>query len=151
MINFIKNLLGINVNKTGNTVKSFHEAQAKEEDCKIVERGILNINLDKIIGSVGKYKDFDSRFRFRNQEQSSRYRSIKQAMLDQKTFPPVKLYQIRNDFYILDGNHRVAAAKSLGRHEIEAKVTELISSKKNLENLLYMEKFAFLEKTGLPD
>jgi len=72
-------------------------------------------------------------------------------MLDQKVFPPVKLYQIRNDFYILDGNHRVAAAKDLGRQEIEAKVTELISSKKNLENLLYMEKSAFLAATNLPD
>ncbi len=146
-----QNLFGMNKKEIKNSVKSFHDAQAKEEDCKIVERGILNVSLDKIVGSVGKYKDFDSRFRFKNQEQSSRFRSIKQAMLDQKVFPPVQLYQIRDDFYILDGNHRVAAAKSLGRQEIEAKVTELISSKKSLENLLYMEKTAFLETTGLPD
>lgn len=151
MENFLKNLLGRKKNKHDDNVKSFHDAKAKEDDCKIVERGVLTVNLDKIVGSVGKYKDFDSRFRFRNQEQSSRFRSIKQAMLDQKVFPPVKLYQIRNDFYILDGNHRVAAAKDLGRQEIKAKVTELISSKKNLENLLYMEKSNFLAVTNLPD
>jgi DNA-binding Lrp family transcriptional regulator len=151
MIAYMKKLLGINGNIEGDTVKSFHDAQAKEEDCKIKERGVLKVKLDKIVGSVGRYKDFDSRFRFRNQEQSSRFRSIKQAMLDQQVFPPVKLYQIRDEYYILDGNHRVAAAKSLGRQEIEAKVTELVSSKKSLENLLYMEKVAFIETTGLTD
>ena len=151
MKSFLKKLFNVENNKTTDTVKSFHDAKAKEYDCKIVERGVLKVDLGRIIGSVGKYKDFDSRFRFRNQEQSSRFRSIKQAMLDQKVFPPVKLYRIRNDFYILDGNHRVAASKALGRQEIEAKVTELISSKRNLENLLYMEKSAFIEVTRLPD
>lgn len=151
MGNFLKNLFGLKKNNETDTVKSFNDAKAKEDDCKIVERGILSVNLDKIVGSVGKYKDFDSRFHFRNQQHSPRFRSIKQAMLDQTVFPPVKLYRIRDEFYILDGNHRVAAAKSLGRQEIEAKVTELISSKKNLENLLYMEKSLFLETTGLPD
>ncbi len=148
---FLKYLFGLKTDKQHDTVKSFHDAKAKEDDCKIVERGILKVNLDKIVGSVGKYKDFDSQFRFRNQEQSPRFRSIKKAMLDQTVFPPVKLYRIRDEFYILDGNHRVAAAKSLGRQDIEAKVTELISSKKNLENLLYMEKILFLETTGLKD
>ncbi|MCK5541476.1 MAG: ParB N-terminal domain-containing protein [Desulfobacterales bacterium] len=151
MENFFKNLFGFKKNKSLSTVKSFNDAKAKEDDCKIIEHGIQNVSLDKIVGSVGKYKDFDSRFHFRNQEQSPRFNSIKQAMLDQKVFPPINLYQIRDEFYILDGNHRVAAAKSLGRQEIEAKVTELISSKKNLENLLYMEKSSFLKTTNLPD
>ncbi len=150
MNNFFKNMFKIKNNKK-NVVKAFHDAKAKEDDCRIVERGVLTINLNKIVGSVGKYKDFDSRFRFRNQEQSSRFKSIRQAMLDQKVFPPIKLYQIRDEYYVLDGNHRVAAAKNLGRQEIEARVTELISSKKNLENLLYMEKSAFLQATALPD
>lgn len=151
MKSLFQNLFAYKKKKKNSFVKSFHDAKANEEDCKIVERGVQLVSLDKIVGSVGKYKDFDSKFRFKNQEQSSRFRSIKQAMLDQKVFSPVQLYQIRDEFYILDGNHRVAAAKSLGRQEIEAKVTELISSKKNLENLLYMEKSAFLKETGLPD
>ncbi len=151
MEKFLKKLFNIKADRAVDNVKSFHDAKAKEDDCKIVERGILRIDLNKIVGSVGKYKDFDSRFHFKTKEQSPRFKSIKQAMLDQKSFPPIKLYQIRDEFYILDGNHRVAAAKSLGRQDIDANVTELISSKKNLENLLYMEKYAFLKTTGLPD
>jgi DNA-binding Lrp family transcriptional regulator len=151
MEKFFLKLLGIKKDTEQNTIKSFNDAKAKEDDCKIVEKGIIEVKLDKIIGSVGKYKDFDSRFHFRNQDQSPRFKAIKQAMLDQAVLPPVSLYRIRDEFYVLDGNHRVAAAKSLGRQEIMAKVTELISSKKNLENLLYMEKSAFLETTNLPD
>jgi hypothetical protein len=65
--------------------------------------------------------------------------------------PPVKLYQIRNDYYVLDGNHRVSAAKELGQFEINAKVIELLSAKNTMENLLYIEKKRFYQKTGLLD
>ncbi len=148
---FLNNFFCFNKSRKSGCVKSFHDAEAREDDCRIVEQGIFNVKVDKIVGSVGKYKDFDSRFRLRQQENSARFKAIYQAMMNNSPLPPVKLYRIRDEFYILDGNHRVAAAKSLGREEILARVTELISSKKNLENLLYMEKVRFLEKTGLPD
>jgi DNA-binding Lrp family transcriptional regulator len=67
-----------------------------------------------------------------------------------RPIPPVKLYQIRDQYYVLDGNHRVAAAKELGWTEIKAKVVELLSGRNTMENLLYLEKKRFLEKTGLP-
>ncbi len=31
---------------------------------------------------------------------------------------PVKLYQIKDDYYVLDGNHRISAAKELNHDEI---------------------------------
>ena len=54
--------------------------------------------------------------------------------------PPVRLYQIRDDYFVLDGNHRVAAAKELGWTEIQAKVVELLSGQNSMENLIYLEK-----------
>jgi DNA-binding Lrp family transcriptional regulator len=62
----------------------------------------------------------------------------------------VKLYQIKDEFYVLDGNHRIAAAKELGHTEIEATIVEFIPSKNTLENLLYQQRAQFSEKTGLP-
>lgn len=130
-------------------IKSFNAEQAAEEDVEFVDRGLKYVRLDDIVGSVGRYKDFDNRFHLKNREGNERYQNIKSAMAGKKALPPVKLYQIRNDYYILDGNHRVAAVKEIGRDEIEAKVTEVLSSKNTFENLLYRERLEFYEKTGL--
>ena len=134
-----------------NHVYSFNEQQEKEEDVQIIDHGVQTIDLEKIIGSVGKYYDFDSQFRPKKHVTGKRFTDIKKAMRDGKPIPPIKLYQIRNDYYVLDGNHRVAAAKELGQLDIQAKVVELLSAKNTLENLLYIEKKKFYEKTGLPE
>ncbi|MCA1795358.1 MAG: Lrp/AsnC ligand binding domain-containing protein [Desulfotignum sp.] len=131
-------------------IPSFNEQQAKEEDVQFIDHGIQTIALENIIGSVGKYADFDSRFRPKKHVAGKRFTQIKQAMRQGKKIPPVKLYQIRNQFYVLDGNHRVAAAKELGWTELCAKVVELLSGKNTMENLLYIEKKKFFDKTGLP-
>ena len=44
----------------------------------------------------------------------------------------------------------MASAKELGHTDIQAKVIELLSAKNTMENLLYIEKKRFYEKTGLP-
>lgn len=150
MKNFIKTLLGYKPPREDkNLLYSFNEEQAKEEDVQFIDHGIQTIALENIIGSVGKYYDFDSRFRPKKHVVGKRFEDIKQAMREGTTLPPVKLYQIREDYYVLDGNHRVSAAKELGWTDIRAKVVELLSGKNTMENLLYIEKQGFYEKTGL--
>jgi len=63
---------------------------------------------------------------------------------------PVDLYQIKDEYYVLDGNHRIAAAKEMGHDEILAHIVEFIPSKKTLENLLYRERAEFADRTQLP-
>ncbi|MCF8077360.1 MAG: Lrp/AsnC ligand binding domain-containing protein [Desulfotignum sp.] len=152
MKNFFKYLFSADTSRqdTRNHVDSFHEQQAQEEDVTFVDHGIQTIALENIIGSVGKYGDFDSRFRPKKHMSAQRFTEIKQVMRQGRAIPPVKLYQIRNQYYVLDGNHRVAAAKELGWTEINAKVVEIVSARNTLENLLYLEKTKFLEKTELP-
>ena len=65
-------------------------------------------------------------------------------------YPPIKLYQIKEEFYVLDGNHRVAAANEYRWETIEATIVEFISSKNSLKDILYREKIGFIEETGLP-
>ncbi len=151
MKNFFKNLFSSSTDDGTDHVSSFNEQQEKEEDVQFIEHGVKTIELSKIIGSVGKYYDFDSQFRPKKSVSEKRYRDIKRAMREGTYLPPVKLYQIRNDYYVLDGNHRVSAAKELGRDDIQAKVIELLSSKNTMENLLYIEKKNFYEKTKLPN
>ena len=151
MSHFFKRLFTSEKEEETDHVSSFHEQQKNEEDVEFIDHGIKTIDLEKIIGSVGKYYDFDSQFRPKRHMSGKRFTDIKQAMREGKPMPPVNLYQIREDYYVLDGNHRVAAAKELGQFDIQAKVIELLSAKKTMENLLYIERNNFYEKTGLTE
>jgi DNA-binding Lrp family transcriptional regulator len=66
-----------------------------------------------------------------------------------KILPPVDLYKIKDEYYVLDGNHRVAAARQLQQPTIAAHVVEYLPSKQTLENILYREKTNFELSTGL--
>ena len=151
MANYFKNLFSSNKKKKNDHVSSFHDQPEKQEDVEFIDHGIQTIDLEKIIGSVGKYYDFDSKFRPKQHVSGKRFADIKRAMRQGKSLPPVRLYQIRNDYYVVDGNHRVSAAKELCQFEIKAKVIELLSSNKTMENLLYIERKRFYEKTDLPE
>ena len=131
--------------------KSFAESQEQEAAFDARNRGTQIVPLAKIIGSVGRYHDFDRQFRPRHNLSSDRFEHIKNVMKGGVTLPPIKLYQIKDEYYVLDGNHRVAAAKTLGRDEIDACIMEFLPSPTTLENLLYREKAEFLEKTHLSE
>lgn len=114
-------------------------------------RGVATVPLERIVGSVGRYQDFDRRFRFKQQLPSERLSQIKQALREGRPLPPVKLYQIRDHYYVVDGNHRIAAAKELGHDEILADIVEFIPTGAALEDVLYRERAQFRDATGLPD
>ncbi len=131
--------------------KSFEQNRIDEAAFETVERGEKSVELARIVGSVGRYHDFDQSFRPRQHLPGDRLERIKSLLRQGRKLPPVKLYQIKDEYYVLDGNHRIAAAKELGHEQIKARILEFIPSKNTLENILYREKSAFHEKTGLPD
>jgi hypothetical protein len=131
-------------------VKSFKEIQKQEAAFDTRDRGIRDVPLDRIVGSVSRYQDFDQKFRINPQLPPERLEKIKELMRTGKSMPPVKLYQITKEYYVLDGNHRIAAANELGYADIRAHVIEFIPSKGSLENLIYREKAAFDDHTELP-
>jgi hypothetical protein len=131
-------------------VKSFRDQQQKEAAFDHRDRGIRSVLLDRIVGSVGRYKDFDGRFRFKPNVPSDRLEGIKKAMRAGRTLGPVKLFEIKDEFYVLDGNHRIAVAKELGHDEILAHIEEFIPSKNTLQNILYRERAEFADRTRLP-
>ena len=131
------------------SAKNFKEQQEKNSAYDFKNRGFKMVPLEQITGSVGRYHEFDSKFRPNPNTPCARLLNIKKAMRDGKYLPPVKLYQIKDEFYALDGNHRIAAAKEFGYKEIEAHIIEFLPSKDTLENILYIEKSEFQEKTGL--
>ncbi|MBF0378592.1 MAG: Lrp/AsnC ligand binding domain-containing protein [Desulfamplus sp.] len=131
-------------------IASFENTQKKEGAFDSRERGVQTVKLSQIAGSVGRYQDFDDKFRFKSQVPSERFTAILEAMRCGTSLPPVKLYQIKDEYYVLDGNHRVAAAKKLNHDEILATIIEFIPSSETLDNVLYKEMMDFCDRTGLP-
>ena len=131
-------------------VKSFRDQQQREGAFDHRDRGVRTVPLNRIVGSVGRYNDFDSQFRFKHKAAQDRLQGIKNILRHGRTLGPVKLFEIKDEFYVLDGNHRIAAAKELGHDEILARIEEFIPSKDTLSNLLYRERADFADRTRLP-
>ena len=92
-------------------IKRFQDRQQAEAAFDSRRRGVRTVALSQIVGSVGRYHDFDNRFRMRPDSSSERLRAIRRRLRQGQVLPPVKLFQIKDEYYILDGNHRVAVAK----------------------------------------
>lgn len=137
--------------KSADKPRSFNEDQEKEEAFDTREVRVQEVPLSQIIGSVGRYQDFDSEFRLKSDVPPERLENVRRAMRQGKPLPPVILYQIKDSYYVLDGNHRVAAAKEMGWDTIRARILEFLPSRKTLENVLYRERLRFAELTGLTE
>ncbi len=131
------------------TRQSFDHVRNAEKAYESVKRGVATIPLDKIIGSVGRYTDFDQQFRLQGAGTDERLRSLTAAIQAGKAIPPVSLYQIKANYYIVDGHHRVTAARNLGQSTIQATILELLPSEETAENRLYLERINFRDQVGL--
>ena len=129
--------------------KSFIEKQKAEEAVDRRDLGIKNVPLRKIVGSVGRYNDFDNRFRLKRNHEPYRLKRIKEAIEAGNPLPPVELYKIKDEYYVLDGNHRVAASVQLQKQTVNAHIVEYLPSKQTLENILFREKSDFEANSGL--
>jgi hypothetical protein len=113
------------------------------------------VALDHIIGSEGRYSDFDRRFLPRSDTLKQRWSSIDSAMLDAVELPPVELYKLGEIYFVRDGNHRVSVARQQGQTYIDAYVTELqvdvpLQPSLSVHDLLLKEEYSdFLEWTNL--
>lgn len=89
-----------------------------------IERGVQQIPLAAIVGSVGRYKDFTRTFLPRKDSDQSRWAAVKVAQITQG-LPPITVYKMSDVYFVLDGNHRVSIARQFGNETIEAHVTEV--------------------------
>jgi len=89
-----------------------------------VYRGLRTVPLEKVVGSVNRYRDFDRSFLPTQDHTAHRWRSISRAFYDDVSLPPVKLYQVGDAYFVLDGNHRVSVARERGQMFIDAEVIE---------------------------
>jgi hypothetical protein len=119
--------------------------------------GLREVNIDQIVGSVGRYRDFDRAFLPRQVQTRDRWESIDRAHLDHTELPPVDLYKIGETYFVKDGNHRVSVARERGQAFIDAHVIEVTAPApvRSLEDLLDFirdqDALAFYEKTHISE
>jgi hypothetical protein len=89
--------------------------------------GIQVVPLDLIVGSEGRYRDFNSHFLPKRNFLKNRWISVDKANLKDVILPPVALYEIGGVYFVRDGNHRVSVAKTQGAVCIDAEVIGLAS------------------------
>jgi hypothetical protein len=87
--------------------------------------GLQIVPLDMIVGTVDRSVDFDRGFRPTSPRLRSRWERIAAAQRRGEALPPISLYKVGDLYFVRDGHHRVSVAKSLGRTDIDAYVTEV--------------------------
>ncbi len=133
---------------------SFDDIKARLRLREESYRGLQNVPLDKIVGSVGRYRDFTSSFLPKKTTSQERWSRVYAQVSSMEGTPPVELYKVGEVYFVRDGNHRVSVARQFGAKTIEAHVTELPTSVQ-LEPGMSSEDLdaaaayaAFLEETG---
>ncbi|MFQ5398489.1 MAG: universal stress protein [Anaerolineae bacterium] len=129
-----------------------------EEELEILgteDRGVQEIPLEKIVGSVGRYRDFTRDFLPKRDSDVERWARVKAAVMDMSGLPPIEVYQVGEVYFVKDGNHRVSVARQLGTHTISAYVTEVktrvpLTADDDPNELICKARYAeFLQKTNL--
>ena len=90
--------------------------------------GVKEIPLDRVVGSAGppgKAGDFDPSFLPIDRRLRDRWTRIYRAMVEGEELPPIDAYKVGDNYYVIDGHHRVSVARSLGRDVINARVIEV--------------------------
>lgn len=122
--------------------------------------GMKTIPINEIVGSEGRYKDFDNKFFPKNSHVKERWERVDDAVIKDIILPPIKVYELGGLYFVRDGNHRVSVAKSKGVEFIDADVVSLQSeiNLKPVKNLPEMikeiigyEKRNFYSETNFGD
>jgi hypothetical protein len=116
------------------TSPSFDEARRLLRAYNRVRRGIRVVDLEKIVGSVGRHRDFDRCFMPLCASAWDRWKRVDLAFYRDKVLPPVSLYKLGDAYFVEDGNHRVSVARYHGVPAVEANVTEFLPSRVESRN-----------------
>ncbi len=135
---------------------SFEDIRARLRLREENYKGLQEVPLNQIAGSVGRYREFTSKFLPKRSKMQERWSRVYAQASGMMGLPPIELYKVGDVYFVRDGNHRVSVARQLGAKTIQAHVTELPTSislrpgmsEQELDNVTaYAE---FLDITRLP-
>jgi len=115
------------------------------------------VPLEAIVGTVDRGREFDRSFRPTSGRVRSRWEHIAAAMRRGEPLPPVDLVRIGEIYFVRDGHHRVSVARALGRADIDAYITDVVTRVGAARAITHADlpfkslERVFFERVPLPD
>lgn len=106
-------------------LKELQREQADLYQLPRAEHGVQFVPVEKIVGSLSRSRDFDREFMPLNDRSRDRWVSIDRLYHETDSLPPVKLYQVGGEYYVVDGHHRISVIRNHGQLYVEAEVTRM--------------------------
>ncbi len=145
----------LGLSKRPASLLSFEEVQERLRLTQSAYRGLQQVPLDQIVGSVGRYNDFTRTFLPLIEGDSYRWRRVAELQFEMG-LPPIELYKVGDAYFVKDGNHRVSVARQFGAKTIEAYVWEYetpvggLPADAEVDDLIVKAEYrAFLDRTRL--
>jgi hypothetical protein len=145
-------------------VRCFEQVTQGESLLSRRDLGVMPVRVDRIVGTISRCKDITAEFhprdeiRFnmgalrRRRDLGSRLRrlgGIRQAVERGEVMPPIELYRLRDEYYVVDGHHRVAVAKEMDAVYIDAHVIDFLPPADTPVDVLGHARSNFEVRTGL--
>jgi len=125
-----------------------------------VYMGNQTVPIKMVVGSEGRYHDFNKFFLPKREHMRYRWQRVDEAHIRDIILPPILLYEIGGVYFVRDGNHRVSVAKMQGVEFIDAEVISLsteinikpsMTTEELREALVSYEKNIFYSETLFGD
>jgi hypothetical protein len=107
-----------------------------------------SVPVSSVVGSVDRAAHLDRTFRPIHGGRA-RLESIRRAMEAGVPFEPIEVYRLAGACYVIDGHHRVAAARLIGQLYLDAMVTECWPQGIGSLHPLETARVAFALRTGV--
>lgn len=102
---------------------SYEEVRRRLRGVESPNRSLEEVELERIVGSAGRYNDFTRGFLPRQDADEGRWVAVRRAVESLEGVPPIEVYRIGDVYFVKDGNHRVSVARRLGMRYLQAWVT----------------------------
>ncbi len=110
-----------------NRLPSFDEVKGPLGAFSQVYLGMRIVPVEKIVGSLNRYRDFDRAFLPTRAGLEERWKRIGRAYHRTEGLPSVSLYKIGESYFVVDGNHRVSVARYQGVEMLDVEVIAIRS------------------------
>jgi hypothetical protein len=107
-----------------NRLLSFDDVRRELVANNRLQRGTRVVEVDEIVGSVGRWRDFDRSFLPARASVGQRWKCIDRAFQRGEELPPVELYKLEEAYFVVDGHHRVSVARYHDVPTLEAAVAD---------------------------
>jgi hypothetical protein len=113
--------IGAKLRGDGDQLLPFEAVRSELRLMNPMYQGIHEVPVGQIVGSIGRYREFTRDFLPLNDSLQDRWINV-EALAASTGWPPIELYQVGDVYFVKDGNHRTAIARSMGLPTIEAHV-----------------------------